>query len=132
MLIVAVFEIGNTKQWKTKRVLCVIYQEISAGIVTYPVVFSIFFLSEGKKNGKTLGYYFDLILICHSVLETNQTIRGSMKLLIMCFHHLFYSTYISSVLQFYLNLLIVLLLFSSHWISDLKTNEAVGVVDLDT
>lgn len=49
VLIVAVFEIGNTKQWKTKRVLCVIYQEISAGIVTYPVVFSIFFLSEGKK-----------------------------------------------------------------------------------
>lgn len=63
VLIVAVFEIGNTKQWKTKRVLCVIYQEISTGIVTYPVVFffSIFFLSEGKKMGKLYYYYFDFI-----------------------------------------------------------------------
>lgn len=94
-------------------------------------LFHFFFLSEGKKNGKTLGYYFDLILICHSVLETNQTIRGSMKLPIMCFHHLFYSTCISSVLHFYLNLLVVLLSFSSYWISNLKTNEAVSIVDLD-
>lgn len=49
MLVVAVVGIGNTKQWKTKRVLCVNYQEIfkiKLGLVSYSVVIFMFiFLS---------------------------------------------------------------------------------------
>lgn len=55
VLIVAVSEIGNTKQWKTKRVLYVIYQEIfkiKTGIASYSVVIFIkcfFFFCEKEK-----------------------------------------------------------------------------------
>lgn len=49
VLVVAVVGIGNTKQWKTKRVLCVNYQEIfkiKLGLVSYSVVIFMFiFLS---------------------------------------------------------------------------------------
>lgn len=77
LLIVALFEIGNTKQWKTKRVVCVIYQEIfkiKTGIVSDSVVIffciSCFFCSVRRNNGKTLCYCFDLILIWQR--QTNQ------------------------------------------------------------
>lgn len=59
VLIVAAFETGNTKQWKTKRALCVVHQEIlkiKTGLVSYSVVvffcISCFFSLSDGKTGK--------------------------------------------------------------------------------
>lgn len=132
VLIVAVFEIGNTKQWKTKRVLCVIYQEISTGIVTYPVVFffSIFFLSEGKKNGKTilLLFWFNFNLpFCLGNKPNNKRLYETADYVFSSSFLLHLHLKCSSFLFKFAYCIII----SSYWISDLKTNEAVSIVDLD-
>lgn len=60
VLVVAVVGIGNAKQWKTKRMLCVNYQEIckiESGLVSYSVVISMFlFLSVGKVENALIQF----------------------------------------------------------------------------
>lgn len=53
VLVVAVVGIGNTKQWKTKRLLCVNYQEIfkiKLELVSYSVYFHVFISVDWKSR----------------------------------------------------------------------------------
>lgn len=60
LLGVAVVGIGNTKQWKTKRMLSVNYQEIfkiESRLVSYSIVIFMFlFLSVGKVENALIQF----------------------------------------------------------------------------
>lgn len=75
VLVVAVVGIGNTKQWKTKRVLCVNYQEIfkiKSGLVSYSVVIFMFlFLSVGVESRKCFDTAFVIQISVHQPKTKN-------------------------------------------------------------
>lgn len=87
-----------------------------------------------EKRENTL-LLFNLILIWHSLLETNQSVKSSVKLLNVCFHHLFFFYSISITIDVFLNLhfstVLLLLLLGYFWMNDFKTTMNKSIVDLD-